>query len=157
MNQQMLMRGALAERQKIGEAVEAAYEAGDRQEAANLYARIWMDGPKRVPSEVDPVVRAKAVEMLVTLFELPEDEDEDFVELEPDAAEHLADIDAPALVIIGDYDVDRLIGHSAFIADAIPDARKVTMHGVAHYPNMEKPAEFNRIVLDFLGEVAGDK
>ena len=27
------------------------------------------------------------------------------------------------------------------------------MQGVAHAPNMERPEEFNRIVLDFLREV----
>jgi len=32
----------------------------------------------------------------------------------------------------------------------IPGARKVVMPGTAHHPFMEKPAEFNKIVLDFL-------
>ena len=144
---------AAAVRQKIGEAVEEAYEAGDLRKAADLYARVWMDGPKRTPEEVASTVRAKAVEMLVTLFALPEDEDEDFIELEPGAASRLAEIDVPTLVIIGDYDVDKLIAHADFIAQNISHSRNVTMHGVAHYPNMEKPAEFNQIVLDFLGEI----
>lgn len=143
-----------AEREKIGEAVEEAYEAGQLEKAAALYARIWMDGPKRTPEQVDPVVRAKAEQMLVTLFELPEDEDEDFVELEPSAAAGLAGLCVPTLVIIGDHDVDRLIYHSDFIADRIPGAQKSVIQGVAHYPNMEKPEEFNMLVLDFLAMVA---
>jgi pimeloyl-ACP methyl ester carboxylesterase len=28
--------------------------------------------------------------------------------------------------------------------------RKAIMHGTVHVPNMERPEEFNRIVLDFL-------
>ena len=32
----------------------------------------------------------------------------------------------------------------------ISGAKKVVMSGVAHRPNMEKAAEFNQIVLDFL-------
>jgi pimeloyl-ACP methyl ester carboxylesterase len=28
------------------------------------------------------------------------------------------------------------------------------MHDVAHVPNMERPAEFNQLVLDFLSEHA---
>ena len=32
----------------------------------------------------------------------------------------------------------------------LPNARKVVMHGTAHVPNMERPEEFNRNVLDFL-------
>lgn len=142
----------LAEREKIGQAVEEAYAAGDLERAAWLYAQVWMDGPKRTPEQVDPAARAKAVEMLMTVFSLPEIDDENFVELEPDAAERLSQIKTPTLVIIGDYDVERLIAHSEFIAQNIPGAQKSVMHGVAHYPNMEKPAEFNQIVLDFLGK-----
>lgn len=137
--------------EKIGELVEAAYDAGNLEKAADLYAKIWMDGPKRTPDQVDPAVRAKAVEMMITLFELPEDEDEDFVELEPDAAARLSQIELPTLVIIGDYDVERLIHHSDYIAENIPGAKKAVMSGVAHYPNMEKPEEFNRLVLEFMG------
>jgi pimeloyl-ACP methyl ester carboxylesterase len=32
----------------------------------------------------------------------------------------------------------------------IADAKRVTIPGTHHMPNMEKPEEFNRIVLDFL-------
>ncbi|MEZ4711574.1 MAG: alpha/beta fold hydrolase [Caldilineaceae bacterium] len=142
----------LAERAKIGQAVEEAYEAGDLERAAWLYAQVWMDGPKRTPEQVDPAVRAKAVEMLVTVFKLPEIDDENFVELQPNAAERLGQIHAPTLVIIGNYDVERLIAHSEFIAQNIPGAQKAIMHGVAHYPNMERPAEFNQLVLDFLAK-----
>ncbi len=144
---------AAAERDKIGTTVEAAYAAGEIEHAASLYARLWMDGPKRMPDQVDPVVRAKAVEMIMTMFELPEDDDDGYVELEPDAASHLDAIKAPTLVIIGDYDVDRLRAHADFIAHAIPGAQQEVMHGVAHYPNMEKPEEFNRLVLSFLANL----
>jgi pimeloyl-ACP methyl ester carboxylesterase len=34
----------------------------------------------------------------------------------------------------------------------IPDARQAIIPGTAHLPNMEKPDEFNRILLDFLHE-----
>ncbi|MEZ4736952.1 MAG: alpha/beta fold hydrolase [Caldilineaceae bacterium] len=142
----------LAEREKIGKAVEEAYEAGDLERAAWLYAQVWMDGPKRTPDQVDPAARARAVEMLVTLFKLPEVEDENFVELEADAAARLGAMTVPTLVIVGDYDVERLIAHSDFIAQTIPDAQKAVMHGVAHYPNLEQPAAFNQLVLNFLAE-----
>ena len=144
---------AAAERDKIEAAVEEAYEAGETQKAASLYARLWMDGPKRTPDQPDPVVRAKAVEMIMTMLDLPEDEDDDYVELEPDAASHLSEIHVPTLVIIGDYDMDWLMAHADFIAQTIPGAQKAVMHGVAHYPNMEKPEEFNSLVLGFLANL----
>jgi pimeloyl-ACP methyl ester carboxylesterase len=31
----------------------------------------------------------------------------------------------------------------------------VVIPGVAHVPNMERPRDFNRIVLDFLGTMKG--
>jgi hypothetical protein len=50
--------------------VNAACDQGDLQRAAHLLARVWTDGPKRSPDEVDPQVRARAVSMLLDLFEL---------------------------------------------------------------------------------------
>jgi len=35
---------------------------------------------------------------------------------------------------------------------SIKGARKAVIHDAAHLPNLEHPAEFNRIVLDFLVE-----
>ena len=34
----------------------------------------------------------------------------------------------------------------------IPAARRVTMPDAAHLPNLERPDDFNRIVLEFLAE-----
>jgi pimeloyl-ACP methyl ester carboxylesterase len=39
------------------------------------------------------------------------------------------------------------------LAAEIPGAKKVVMAGTAHHPFMEKPAEFNQIVLDFLASL----
>lgn len=36
----------------------------------------------------------------------------------------------------------------------ITGAKKVMISGTAHHLNMEKPEEFNQVVLDFLGSLA---
>jgi pimeloyl-ACP methyl ester carboxylesterase len=36
------------------------------------------------------------------------------------------------------------------LAGSIPVAQMVVMNGTAHVPSMEKPEEFNRVVLEFL-------
>jgi len=36
---------------------------------------------------------------------------------------------------------------------ADPNAEKVVIEGAAHMVNMEKPEEFNRVVLEFLEEL----
>jgi 3-oxoadipate enol-lactonase len=140
---------AREERDRLFAEVNAAYEQGDFQQAAHLLAKVWMDGPKREPDQVDPQVRAHAVDMLLGLFELPEDEGTERP-LEPPAASRLAEIKVPALVVVGDSDVERIIMAADYLSQAIPGARQVVIPGVAHYPNLERPAEFNRVVLEFL-------
>jgi 3-oxoadipate enol-lactonase len=140
---------AKEERNKLSAEMNAAYEQGDFQRAAHLLARVWMDGPKRSPDQVDPQVRARAMTMMLGLFELPEDEGAE-QPLEPPAASRLAEIKVPTLVVVGDHDDQRILLAADYLAEGIPGARKVVIPRVAHYPNMERPAEFNRLVLEFL-------
>jgi len=39
------------------------------------------------------------------------------------------------------------------VAAEIAAAQTVTMTGTEHHPVLEKPAQFNQIVLDFLGSL----
>ncbi|MBA3702704.1 MAG: alpha/beta hydrolase, partial [Rubrobacteraceae bacterium] len=57
---------------------------------------------------------------------------------------------APTLLIVGDEDQPRVFAAADLLEKEIPNARKVVRHGTAHVPNMERPEEFNRLVLDFL-------
>ena len=140
---------AQEERGRLFSEVGAAYDRGDFRNAAHLLARVWVDGPKRSPDQVNPEVRARAIEMMMGMFELPEDEGTE-QSLEPPAASRLAEIDVPTLVIVGDYDDERILMTANYLARGIAGAQRVVMPGLAHYPNMERPAEFNRLVLEFL-------
>ena len=71
-------------------------------------------------------------------------------EPEPPAADRLHNIYAPTLLIVGDEDQPRVFAAADLLEKELPNARKVVMHGTAHLPNMERPEEFNRLVLDFL-------
>jgi pimeloyl-ACP methyl ester carboxylesterase len=144
---------AKEERERLFSEMGVAYDQGDFRSAAHLLARVWVDGPKRSPDQVDPEVRARAMEMMMGMFELPEDEGTE-QPLDPPAASRLAEIDAPTLVMVGDYDDERILMSANYLAEGITGARKVVLPGLAHYPNMERPAEFNRIVLDFLAKAA---
>jgi 2-hydroxy-6-oxonona-2,4-dienedioate hydrolase len=59
----------------------------------------------------------------------------------------------PTLVIVGDRDVDDVRQAAEELGRGIRGARLVVMPGVAHVPNMERPEEFNRLVLDFLNSL----
>lgn len=64
--------------------------------------------------------------------------------------ERLGEIKVPTLVIIGDKDAPSILVNAAVYESKIPGARKIVMGGVSHHLVMEKPKEYNRIVLDFL-------
>jgi 3-oxoadipate enol-lactonase len=129
----------------------AALEAGDTDRAIEINLRMWVDGAARAPTEVEPTVRARVHEMLA--HNLPREGSGESQYLEPPAAGRLDEIDVPTLVIVGDKDAPEIIASSHQLADRISGARIEVISGVAHLPNMEKPEEFNRIVLEFLDSV----
>ncbi|MEO8603530.1 MAG: alpha/beta fold hydrolase [bacterium] len=68
-----------------------------------------------------------------------------------DVWSRLDEIAAPALVVLGE--ADRTFPHERMVevASGIRGARLVRLAGAGHISNMERPQEFNRAVLDFLG------
>jgi len=139
--------------QEIERAITAAREAGDLDQIDEIEARIWVDGPNRTPEQVDPAVRRCVLQMLHDNHAAESAEEGKPVRLDPPARGRLGEIKAPTLVVVGDADLPGVIVDCDILASDIPGARKAVMHGVAHVPNMERPEEFNRIVLDFLRDV----
>ncbi len=68
----------------------------------------------------------------------------------PSAYERLVEIQVPTLLIVGGDDDFVLHRMADKLEQDIKGARRVTIAGTHHMPNMEKPQEFNEIVLDFL-------
>jgi pimeloyl-ACP methyl ester carboxylesterase len=66
------------------------------------------------------------------------------------AIERLSEIHAPTLIVVGDKDAANILAIADILATKITGARKVFIKNVSHHLNMEKPKEFNRVVLDFL-------
>lgn len=132
-----------------------AFEAGDLDGAVEASLRTWVDGPRRNPEDVDPVVRSLVGEMQRRAYELQgvvdEDEEELFVE---DVAQRLGDVRAPTLVIVGEEDQPDMHAIAKRLAAEIPGARLETIADTAHVPSMERPREFDELVLPFLREAA---
>jgi pimeloyl-ACP methyl ester carboxylesterase len=57
-------------------------------------------------------------------------------------------------VISGDEDLFLPARLSRVLAERIPGARATVIAGGAHALHVEKPAEFNRAVLEFIGGAA---
>ena len=136
---------------RFGEEEDKLLDAGDLEGAVELNLRMWVDGPRRPPDAVDPAVRAKVGEMQRRAFEVQlAAEPGRLQRLEPPAAERLADVAAPTLVLVGDADHADVVERAELLAARIPGARQVVLPGVAHMINLERPEEFLRLVVDFL-------
>lgn len=67
------------------------------------------------------------------------------------ASPRLEEIAAPTLVVVGEGDRTFPLPLMEELAQRIRGARLVRIPGAGHIVNMERPQEFNRAVLDFLG------
>lgn len=130
-----------------------ALEQGDLERVSNLQIHLWVDGTFRQPEEVNPFVRQRAAEMnriAVKNGTWATADANPFNPLSPPAAGRLDEINVPVLIIAGSLDNPEILRAADMLADEIKKAKKVIVSGSAHVPNMEKPEEFNQIVLDFL-------
>ena len=125
----------------------AALERGDMDAVFEINLRMWVDGPARTPQQVDAAVRRKVRQMLADASTSTDGRPQ---QLDPPAITRLGEIRAPMLVIAGDADVPDILAIADLLAAGISGAGKAIIPGVAHMLTMERPAEFNRLVLDFV-------
>ncbi len=137
---------------RFGEAEEVALERGDLDAAVEANLRMWVDGPHRGSDVVDPSVRRAVGEMQRRAFELqlPVWEEAEEELLVPDAGSRYVEIRVPTLVLVGVEDVSDMHVIAERLASGILGARKEEIPGTAHVPSLERPEEFDRLVLPFL-------
>ncbi len=131
----------------------AAMQQGDIERALELQNRIWFDGPFRQPEQVNAAARARVTEMNrrpVAEGTFYRGDSQPLDPLTPPAAQRLNEIDIPTLVMAGALDAAEVIRAADVMATAIRGAKKYVIQDGAHLANLEHPAEFNRVVLDFL-------
>jgi 3-oxoadipate enol-lactonase len=139
---------------EYGAAEDAAIEAGDLDAASEINVRFWVDGVGRTPDQVDAQVRNLVHEMQLRALELQVEAGEAAEEmaLAEGLGDRLGEVAAPALVLVGEHDVADMHEIADRIAAAVPGARREQIAGTAHLPSMERPAEFDRLVLGFLAQ-----
>lgn len=128
-----------------------ASEAGDLERTSTLETQFWAVGPQRSSDAVPQPVLDLVYEMnLIALKnEVAENTGEE-QSMSPPAVERLSEIQVPVLVIVGEDDHASTRQSGEFMEANLADVKKVLMPNTAHLPSMEHPAEFNRIVLEFL-------
>ncbi len=135
---------------------EAARGRGEADRLIDLAIRTWVDGPGQPPDRVPQALRARIREMFAANLSTDEQRRRRPARPpDPPAAARLSEIRAPALIVVGDLETSAIRAAADVLAEQISRARKVVLKGCAHMLNMERPDEFNRIVLEFLRGVDG--
>ncbi|MFY1696237.1 alpha/beta fold hydrolase [Solwaraspora sp. WMMA2101] len=124
----------------------------DLDAMADAEVRFWVVGPHRQPADVDPTLLSLAREMdrraLAAEAALG---DVTQHELDPPAARRLGEIGVPVLVAAGALDVPDIRTLADLLAAGIPQARRLPdVPGAAHLLPLERPAEVNAALHDFL-------
>ena len=135
------------------EKMEEAFRRGDIARSVEISLQMWTDGPFRTPEQVNPQVRERVRAMTTHNLERGDDEEVRPQHIEPLAAERLSEIHVPTLIIVGSEDVEFILSIASKLERDIVGAKKVVIPHTAHHLNMEKPQEFNRVVIDFLEQV----
>jgi len=133
--------------------MEEAFKSGDIARSVEITLQIWTDGPFRTPTQVNPQVRERIRAMTTHNFERGDDEEVEPQHLELPAVDRLPEIHVPVLIIVGEEDVEFILSIADKLERDIVGAKKVVIPGTAHHLNMEKPQEFNRVVIEFLEQV----
>ncbi|WP_328931540.1 MULTISPECIES: alpha/beta hydrolase [unclassified Streptomyces] len=120
----------------------------------------WLDqftegvaGPHRTPADVDPSVlrRLRALTAHTIAKHTPGEKDW-YVPL-GDPWPRVPQLDVPVLAVHGAADWPDSIAMADRLVDTVPNGRATTIEGVGHYPNMEKPEEFNTVLGQFLSSL----
>jgi pimeloyl-ACP methyl ester carboxylesterase len=132
--------------------LQEAWSKGDLDLAIEFFQRSWTDGPHRKPSQIAPSVREKVKAMALNSAKNWNSE-AILLQLNPPAIERINEIRLPTLAVAGSLDMPGILEIVDKIENNIPGAQKVIIPGVAHMVNMEKPKEFNKIILDYLSNL----
>lgn len=134
--------------------LDKSWDKQDYARMQEIELEMWVDGPLQPQGRAPASVRARVREMNAQSY-APDHVSLEFKpqRLDPPAAGRLAEFQVPSLIIVGDLDATSVMASCDLLAQGIAGAQKVVVPGVAHMVNMEKPAEFNRLVLDFLSGV----
>ena len=131
--------------------MDDAFDAQDWHRLARLEVALWAFGPLRDEADLDPEFVATAY-ALGRVNAAHAEEDPTPIPLEPPAVNQVSDIEVPALVTVGEFDITPHLAEYEYLLSTIPDVSGCTFRDTAHLPNVERPADFQRVLVDWLAE-----
>lgn len=127
----------------------AALAEGDAEAWLDSFTRL-ASGPHRRLDEVDPEVVRRLKEMTRNTVAKHTPDEPRYLVPVTDTWKRLTGITVPLLAINGGIDSVNHIDLAERVVRTVVDGRAVTVEGTGHYPNMERPEEFNAHLLGFL-------
>jgi pimeloyl-ACP methyl ester carboxylesterase len=127
------------------------------KEGADGFRRAWLADPLFAQVNANPA-RRRELEAMVgaynvdALFRVMAQRKP---EPPPSQLDHLGEVKAPTLVMVGALDAPHMIQAGEEAAKGIPGARKIVYARTGHMINMEQPDKFNRDLEAFLKRTAG--
>lgn len=131
---------------------QAVGAAASMQGAARA-AQLWLDDPLFSQARKNPNVHHKLLEIAAANGDSWQISPADS---RPAALDRLAEIRAPTLVVVGSDDIPDIQQIADIVAAKIPGAKKAVIPQTDHALNLERPDQFNRIVLEFLERTRHD-
>lgn len=142
----------LTEREdELFDELDALFDAKEWDQLARREAELWDFGPQRSPDGLDPDFVATAYRLNAANVRHATEEPTP-VPLEPPAYDRVVDIAVPALIMVGDHDLSPTLAQYEYLLSTIPGADGCRFHDSAHIPSVEQPAEFERVLLEWLRE-----
>ena len=125
---------------------EAWLEAKDWERLSDWEAAYWADGPGQPKDRVDPAIRARVHDWILTNYQAEKEEGQP-QRLDPPAAGRLGELRAPLLVMVGRLDDPGTSESMRHLAEAVQGARLEVLES-AHMINLEHPERFNALLRE---------
>jgi pimeloyl-ACP methyl ester carboxylesterase len=122
-------------------------------EGPKAACRLWLRHPLFTPALEKPEVASRLTQMITDYSGWLWANRDTHRRIHPADSQRLDQIKVPTLIIIGERDLPDFQAIATILEQTIPNVRKVVIPDVGHMSNMEDPAEFNRVVEDFLDGV----
>ena len=131
----------------------AASFSAARDEGVARGVEVWLEDPYQAPSRDNKAARERfrgivTENLVVNLFLLVGTKL--VLPSEIPVSQRLSQIRVPTLVLSGERDHPDARANYDRAAKTIPHAQRAVVPDAAHLVNVDQPAEYNRIVLDFL-------
>jgi pimeloyl-ACP methyl ester carboxylesterase len=133
-----------ADAEAFDEREERAAASGDLDELIAINAEAWGHGSSAAVTHIEDALGRSLPDQL----EL----DPEMIEIDPPVHERLHDLRMPALVIVGDEDLEDFPRIARRLAAELPDARLEVIRGAGHLLALERPHECARVLSPFLAQ-----